>query len=71
MPKLPNIKPKILIKKLNKLGFIQYRQKGSHVVMVNQLKNKQVIVPVHNKELKKGTLASILRQGEIALRNVL
>jgi predicted RNA binding protein YcfA (HicA-like mRNA interferase family) len=37
---------------------------------VNEEKNKQVIVPIHNKPLKKGTLAAILRQAEIQIDNL-
>jgi predicted RNA binding protein YcfA (HicA-like mRNA interferase family) len=67
MPKLPILKSKEIIRVLKKLGFIEYRQKGSHLIMVNEIKNKQVVVPVHNKSLKKGTLASILRQADLSV----
>jgi len=33
--------------------------------LLKEVKNKQITIPVHNKPLKKGTLAAILRQGEI------
>lgn len=33
MPKLPVLKPKQVIKKFEKLGFIIDRQAGSHVIM--------------------------------------
>lgn len=67
MPKLPIVKPKELVKVLKKLGFVEYRQKGSHLVLVHEERNKQVVVPIHNKPLKKGTLAGILRQAEISV----
>jgi predicted RNA binding protein YcfA (HicA-like mRNA interferase family) len=70
MPKLPVLKPKELVKLLKKMGFTERRQKGSHLVLVNEEKNKQVIVPIHNKPLKKGTLAAILRQAEIQIDNL-
>ncbi len=35
MPKLLVLKPKEVIKKLKKLGFIIDRQRGSHVIMYN------------------------------------
>ncbi len=65
MSKLPVLKPKELIKKLSKLGFYKHRQKGSHLIMVHENMNKQVVIPVHNKELKRGTLAAILRQAGV------
>lgn len=61
--KLPAMKPKDVIKILEKLGFYQYRQKGSHVIMINDdVKNYQPVIPMHHQELKKGTLLSIIRQ---------
>lgn len=65
MSRLPIIRPRELVKAVKKLGFFEKRQKGSHLIMVNELKNKQITVPIHNKPLKKGTLYAILRQGEI------
>jgi predicted RNA binding protein YcfA (HicA-like mRNA interferase family) len=48
---------------LEKHGFGQVRQKGSHIVMQKAIVNSTltVIVPNH-KELKPGTLRSIIRQ---------
>jgi len=57
--KLPSLKPKKLIKILISLGFIFYRQTGSHQIYVKD--NYQVIVPFHNKDLKKGTLIQIIK----------
>jgi predicted RNA binding protein YcfA (HicA-like mRNA interferase family) len=71
MPKLPPTKPKALVKILKRHGFVEYRQKGSHLIMVHQERNKQVVIPMHNKELKKGTLASILRQCEVPAQDLL
>ncbi|MCD6149351.1 type II toxin-antitoxin system HicA family toxin [bacterium] len=62
---LPAVKPKQIVKVLRKLGFIERRQTGSHLILSNPDNNKIVPVPMHAKELKKGTLFSILRQAEI------
>lgn len=70
MPKLPVLKPKELIKSLKRLGFIEKRQKGSHVIMVHEGKNKQITIPVHNKALKRGTLAAILRQTDVRVQDL-
>jgi len=66
MPKLPVLRPAELIRALKKLGFVEKRQKGSHLVMLNEELNYQVVIPVHNKPLKKGTLAAILRQCNVS-----
>lgn len=70
MPKLSIIKPLELVRALEKLGFAKKRQKGSHLIMVNELTNKQITIPVHNKPLKRGTLSAILRQGEIDVKDL-
>ena len=49
------IKPSEMIKLLKKNGFVAVSQNGSHVKMRNQETGKQTIVPLHNKDLKKGT----------------
>ena len=44
-------------------GFVAVRQRGSHVVMQQQVKSSTITVPVPNHaELKIGTLLSIIRQ---------
>jgi predicted RNA binding protein YcfA (HicA-like mRNA interferase family) len=70
MPKLPVLTPKELVKILKRAGFVEYRQKGSHLMMVSEKLNKQVTVPIHNKPLKKGTLAAILRSAELSVEHL-
>jgi predicted RNA binding protein YcfA (HicA-like mRNA interferase family) len=62
MPKLPILKPKEVIKKFQKLGFIIDRQSGSHVVMYHQKTKRRAVIPIHLKDIKKGTLLAILRE---------
>jgi predicted RNA binding protein YcfA (HicA-like mRNA interferase family) len=59
MPKLPVLSGADVLKMLEQLGFVQIRQRGSHVVM--RRGNVGTVVPLH-KELKTGTLAGIIRQ---------
>ncbi len=68
MPDLPVVKPRAVIKALQKAGFILIRTKGSHC----QLKkaNLLVTVPLHNRDLQKSTLASILRQARISIEEL-
>jgi len=47
-------------------GFIQVRQRGSHIIMQKHDVGKTTTVPVPNhKELRPGTLRSIIRQSGI------
>jgi predicted RNA binding protein YcfA (HicA-like mRNA interferase family) len=48
---------------LEKHGFFQVRQRGSHIVMQKRLPDTTITVPVPNHaELRIGTLQSIIRQ---------
>lgn len=65
MPKLPVLTPKQLVKKLKKLGFIEHHQVGSHLTLKHPQLNTRAVVPMHLKDLKKGTLSAILREANI------
>lgn len=44
-------------------GFEQVRQRGSHIIMQKQIPGSTITVPVpDHKELRIGTLMSIIRQ---------
>ena len=62
MPKLPRISGKECVTILQILGFMQVRQKGSHVIM--RRADRGCVVPLH-RELKVGTLAGLLRQAGV------
>ena len=54
--------PKEMVKLLEKNGFETISQNGSHIKMRNAKTGKQVIVPMHGKDLKKGLEQGILKQ---------
>ena len=61
MKNLPALNARKVIKALKKAGFIEDRQKGSHLVLVNPVTNKRAVVPVHpGKTIKKPLLRSII-----------
>jgi predicted RNA binding protein YcfA (HicA-like mRNA interferase family) len=62
MPKLPVLSGADVVKALERLGFLQMRQRGSHVVMRRGAVGTVVLL---HKELKTGTLAGILRQAQL------
>jgi predicted RNA binding protein YcfA (HicA-like mRNA interferase family) len=51
---------------MERLGFVQVRQRGSHVVLRRETPDGAVgcVVPLHN-ELAAGTLRGILRQAGV------
>jgi predicted RNA binding protein YcfA (HicA-like mRNA interferase family) len=62
MPRPPRLSSRETIRVLERLGFEQIRQTGSHVVMKKETPDGVVgcVVPVH-RELKVGTLSGIFR----------
>lgn len=68
MPKMPRISSREAIRALERLGFEQVRQTGSHVVMKKETEEGAVgcVVPVH-RELKVGTLSGVLKQAQITV----
>ncbi|MHB8596919.1 MAG: type II toxin-antitoxin system HicA family toxin [Ktedonobacteraceae bacterium] len=65
-PKLPRVSGEQAIRSLKQLGFVQMRQRGSHVILKRQTSEGEVgcVVPLHH-ELAVGTLRSILRQAGV------
>lgn len=66
MPRLPRISSQEAIRALERLGFVQVRQTGSHIVMKKVTTESEIgcVVPVH-RELKIGTLSGILKQARV------
>ncbi len=62
-----NMTPSKLIKLLSKHGFVFTRQSGSHAIFKNDQENKKVVVPIHSKDIPKGTLSAILKDAGIKL----
>jgi len=60
MPKLPIIKPRELIRVLNRLGFFEHHRVGSHA-QFKHLDGRRTTVPVHEgKDINKKTLKGII-----------
>ena len=66
MPKLPRVSGREVVKRLERLGFIQVRQRGSHAVLRKESAEGAVgcVVPLHD-ELAVGTLRGVLRQAGV------
>lgn len=66
MPKLVPIKPKLLVKVLKGLGFVQRDAEGSHIFF-RHADGRTTVIPVHNRELSRGLLRKILNDVELAV----
>jgi len=71
MPKIPSLKPRQVIKKFEKLGFVKDRQSGSHVILYHLQLKKRAVIPMHVKDVPKGTLHAILKQTGISVEDFL
>lgn len=65
MPKLPALTAQKVIKILEKKGFVLDRAKGGHHIFYHPETKRQVVVPVHGRDLPIGTLLEILKQAGI------
>lgn len=65
MSGLTIISPKDLIKILHKLGFVEIRQNGSHIFF-KHLDGRTTVIPIHNKDIKRGLLKAILKDIKLA-----
>lgn len=67
MPRLPRVSGDQAIRALERIGFVQVRQRGSHVVLRRRMPDGDVgcVVPLH-RELAVDTLAGILKQAKVS-----
>ena len=63
--KLPVLKPKKVISMFQKAGFFIDHQTGSHIALLNK-SGRRITVPMHHKDIKKGTLKSIIKQSGLS-----
>jgi predicted RNA binding protein YcfA (HicA-like mRNA interferase family) len=67
--KLPALKPKKVVKALEREGFYIHHTTGSHHILKKG--NLRITVAYHNKDLKPGTLASIIKQAGLTVEGFL
>lgn len=66
MSSLSPVKARVLLKILKKLGFVERRQKGSHLFLSHE-DGRTTVVPVHpSKSIGIGLLRSILHDIELS-----
>lgn len=63
MAKVPSVSGERVVRALKRAGFVELRQKGSHVSLEKKAGETvwKTVVPMHS-EVAKGTLADILKQ---------
>jgi predicted RNA binding protein YcfA (HicA-like mRNA interferase family) len=68
---LPSLKPRELVAALERAGFLLKRQTGSHAVLYKTGFPRPISIPIHPKEMPKGTLRAIIRQANLTIDDFL
>ena len=72
MPKLPAVTARRVIRALKRAGFIEDRQRGSHLVMFHPESHARTVIPVHaRKTLKKALLRAIIADAGLSAEEFL
>jgi predicted RNA binding protein YcfA (HicA-like mRNA interferase family) len=64
---LPALKPKEVLKALERAGFQVKRQTASHVILYRPELKRPLTIPIHTKDLPLGTLRAIIRQANLSV----
>lgn len=69
--RLPSLRPRDVIRALERPGFVASRTSGSHCRLIHQSDaTRKVTVPVHSRELKRGTLRAIIAQAGLTVEEL-
>jgi len=71
MPRLPALHPRKVVAALKQSGFVEASQRGSHLHLFHAGRKRMVTVPMHAKDVKRGTLQSIIRQSGLTVEEFL
>lgn len=67
-PKLPILKPKEVLRALQRAGFYIHHQTGSHVQLKHKVKSElRITVPFHNRDLPKTVIRNIIKQADLSV----
>ena len=70
--RLPALKPRDVLRALQRAGFFVHHTSGSHYILKHPGKlNLRVSVAYHNKDLKRRTLESIIEQAGLTVEEFL
>ena len=68
MAELPVLRPREVVRALERAGFFVHHQTGSHAVLRHGVDPAlRVTVPMHSRDLKRGTLRAIVRSAGMSV----
>ena len=72
MYKIPALTAKKIIRALKANGFVENRQKGSHLILIHTKTRTRTIVPIHpGKTLKKSLVRAIINDAQLTIEEFL
>lgn len=66
MPELPRVTPERVAKALQRAGFVEDHQKGSHLTMRHP-DGRRAVIPMHTKTVPLGTLHDIIKEAGLTV----
>jgi len=67
MATLPSLTARRVIRALKRAGFVEDRQRGSHLVLIQPQTKARTVVPVHaGRSIKEPLLRAILRDANLS-----
>jgi predicted RNA binding protein YcfA (HicA-like mRNA interferase family) len=67
-PTLPILKPKQVLRALERAGYYIHHQTGSHARLFHKNRPElRVTIPIHSKDLPAATLHRILKQADLSI----
>jgi predicted RNA binding protein YcfA (HicA-like mRNA interferase family) len=70
MPQVPLLRPQIVVKTLERLGWQVARQRGSHIIMTKAGHIATLSIPNHS-EVARGTLRALIQRAGLTLEEFL
>ena len=68
MSRLPSLTARKVIRALKRIGFVEDRQKGSHLVLIQPETKARTVVPVHaGRTIKEPLLRAIIRDANLSV----
>lgn len=72
MQKLSAITGAQLAQALKRAGFIEDRQKGSHLILIHPVSKIRIVIPIHaGKTIKKPLLKAIIKDSQLTIEKFL
>ena len=68
MSKLPSLTARKVVRALKRAGFVEDRQRGSHLIMIHPESKARTVVPVHpGRAIKAPLLHAIVRDTNLSV----